>query len=205
MSRKYKYLLIIFFSTFFALVIGFIGSYYWIKHVYLQEEIAANENAVKLNDWYQQDLFNPPEDGRITNKQILAFIEVNKDLVYLLTRMRQQFEENNWLIAIDVIKLQPEWLAQKYLALKKCNMSPVEYDWIVDQVVRFWIYRWKEESLEKFKSYGWRFDNIDYNEELLPPNYELLLTYDSDLSQIFNLLWPEDTSHKILKSDSIAN
>ena len=82
-------------------------------------------------------------------------------------------------------------------------MSPVEYDWIVDQVIRFWIYRWKKESVEKFKSYGWSLDNVDHSEEIFSPNYELLLSYNAELNQIYNLLWPEETAHKISKPDSV--
>ena len=205
MTSKKKYTLIILFSTLFALILGAVISWYWIKNVYLKEKIEANVDAASLNKWYLEDTFLPPENNKISDDQIQAFIHVNRHLAYLLERMRKEFEESTWSIAFEVIKMQPEWQARKYIALQESNLSPVEYDWIADQVAYFWIYRWKEESRQMLKEYGWSIENINQNEDLVRVNYDLLLRYENDLSKIFDILWPERDRTKVLGSDTLAN
>ena len=175
MTTKKKYFLLILFSTIFALTLGSAGSYYWIKNVYLKEKIEANLNAAKLNEWYQKDTFRPPTNNKISNEQIQAFIKTNQHLAYLLERMQKLFQENSWSIAFEVIKMQPEWQASKYVALQECHLSPMEYDWIADQVVQFWVYRWKKESLQVLKEYGWSIDNLEHDEHTILVNYEVFL------------------------------
>ena len=205
MFSKYKYLLIILLSTGFALIVGFAGSYYWIKNVYLKEKIELKVNATKLTEWYQEDKFVPPKDNKITDRQMVAFLQTNQHLSYLLERMQKQLEENSWSIAIEVIKLQPEWQAKKYIALQESNLSPMEYDWITNQVVHFWIYQWKEESLQILKEYGWSFDNLRHDEDTIIVNLELLQKYEKELIKTFNLLWPDQDTPKMLAADSLAN
>jgi hypothetical protein len=204
-NSKKKYTIIILFSTIFALALGATGSYYWIKNIYLKEKIEANRHARLLNDWYQQDTFVPPQNGQITERQLLAFVKVNKELVYLLERMQKQFEENSWTIAFEVIKMQPEWQASKYVALQQSILSPAQYDWISHQVILFWIHRWKQQSFELFREYGWSFDNIKPNENFMLINYELFLKYDQELNEIFDILWPERDAQNIIRIDSTFN
>ena len=203
MTGKKKTTIIILLFTFLALIAGTAISFYWLKNVYLREKIEANVNANKLQDWYRSDSFHPPVDNRISAQQIDAFIRVNNDLVYLLEHMRRQFENNSWFIAIEMIKMQPEWLDRKYVALKKYNLSPVEYDWIADQVVHFWIYRWKEESIEILNEYGWELDYSGENSHNIPGDYELLLAHENELNLIFDILWPEHNLKKSQMSDSM--
>lgn len=205
MTTKKKYFLIILFSTIFALTLGSAGSYYWIKNVYLKENFAANLNAVQLKKWYQKDTFYPPANNKISDKQIQAFINANQHLSYLLERMQKQFQENSWSIAFEVIKMQPEWQASKYTALRECHLSPMEYDWIADQVVHFWMYRWKQESLQVLKEYGWSFDNLEHDEHTILVNYDILLKYEAELIKIFNILWPDRNPKNIFKRDSLAS
>jgi hypothetical protein len=205
MTTKKKYLIVILLSTGFALILGTSISYYWIKNVYLKEKIEANQNATLLNKWYTEDSFRPPKDNKIKPEQIQAFIHANQHLAYLLERMQKEFEENSWSIAFEVIKMQPEWQARKFVALQEVHLSPVEYDWIADQVARFWIYRWKEESRQMLNEYGWSFENGNDDEEKVQINYDLLLRYESDLNKIFNLLWPEHQTKKVSARDSSAN
>jgi len=205
MTAKKKYFIIILLSTGFALILGTTISYYWIKNVYLKEKIEANQDAAMLNQWYMEDTFRPPEDNKIKPEQIQAFIHANQHLSYLLERMQKEFQENSWSIAFEVIKMQPEWQARKFVALQEVHLSPMEYDWIADQVAHFWIYRWKEESRQMLKEYGWSFENIDQNENAIQINYDLLLRYESDLNKIFNILWPERNTKKVLSADSSSN
>ena len=205
MTTKKKSFLIILFSTIFALILGSTGSYYWIKNVYLKEKIEDNLNAVKLNEWYQKDAFYPPANNKISDEQIQAFINANQHLAYLLERMQKQFKESSWSIAFEVIKMQPEWQASKYVALQECHLSPMEYDWIAEQVVHFWVYRWKQESLLVLKEYGWSFDNLEHNEHTILVNYDILLKHEAELIKIFNILWPEHNPIKMFNRDSVAS
>ena len=205
MTTKKKSFLIILFSTIFALILGSTGSYYWIKNVYLKEKIEDNLNAVKLNEWYQKDAFHPPANNKISDEQIQAFINANQHLAYLLERMQKQFKESSWSIAFEVIKMQPEWQASKYVALQECHLSPMEYDWIAEQVVHFWVYRWKQESLLVLKEYGWSFDNLEHNEHTILVNYDILLKHEAELIKIFNILWPEHNPIKMFNRDSVAS
>jgi hypothetical protein len=205
MTTKKKSFLIILFSTIFALILGSTGSFYWIKNVYLKEKIEDNLNAVKLNEWYQKDAFHPPANNKISDEQIQAFINANQHLAYLLERMQKQFKESSWSIAFEVIKMQPEWQASKYVALQECHLSPMEYDWIAEQVVHFWVYRWKQESLLVLKEYGWSFDNLEHNEHTILVNYDILLKHEADLIKIFNILWPEHNPIKMFNRDSVVS
>ncbi len=205
MTAKKKYILIILSSTFFALVAGAAGSFYWIKNVYLKEQMQLKINAVKLTEWYQSDPFVTPGDNKISDSQMRSFIKVNHDMSYLLERMQQQFQESSWSIAIDVIKMQPEWLASKYTALREHGLSPMEYDWIADQVLRFWVHQWKQESLQILKEYGWSLDTANRNKDSIMANYELFMKYDHELNKIFDLLWPGPDTQNLLKPDSLVS
>ena len=172
------------------LIKTFFTSYYWITRIYLPEQMDANIDSQLFIRWEQEDTFSPPEDDRISKKQLALFIQVNESLAADIQKIRRQFEENSWRIAFDLIKIQPEWAGKKYIALKKYNLSPKEYNWIVNRVTDFWIYQWKEESLDRLREFGWDFE--DYSETPVKPvNYELFSAYEEDLNRIFDILWPE--------------
>ena len=105
----------------------------------------------------------------------------------------QKFEnyKNSWSIAFEVIKIQPEWAGKKYLALKKFGLSPKEYNWITDCVIKHWIYAWKKESVENLREYGWELESFpeDSNQ---PVNSKLFIKYEKDLNRMFDLLWPDN-------------
>ena len=86
--------------------------------------------------------------------------------------------------------MRPKWIGIKYRALEKCHISPKEYDWIADRVIDFWVYRWKEESIERLNEYGWEFDEM-VSDSTKPINYELLLGHEEELYLIFDIIWPE--------------
>jgi hypothetical protein len=88
--------------------------------------------------------------------------------------------------------MHPEWLANKYLALKKHGLSPREYDWIADCVTEFWIFRWKQESAEKLGEYGWELQPSMRSDKLCAENYTLFQEYENDLDKIFDILWPQE-------------
>jgi hypothetical protein len=98
--------------------------------------------------------------------------------------------------------MQPEWAANKYIALKKFNLSPQEYDWIVQQVVAYWLYRWKESSITKLREYGWELENISPDAGDKPINYELFLDHEDELIKLIEILWPENSLHEQLVADS---
>jgi hypothetical protein len=202
MTGKKKTLLIILASTFFALIAGFTISSYWLKNVYLREKIDANVDANNLQKWYLADSFSAPDDSHISQQQVESFIAVNKELIYLLEDLRLKFEANSWSIAVEMIKMQPEWLANKYLALKKYNLSPIEYDWIAKRVVQFWIYRWKLQSLEILQEYGWEIDKTEESSTDAPFDYELFLRYEQELNLIFDILWPERDGKNVSVTDT---
>lgn len=201
MARK-RTILMIFLAGIILLLTGFGSSYFWLTRIYLPEQIDANENARKLNEWAAIDDFVPPADGKITAQQFNLFMQTNHSLSFIFRKLRRQFEENRWRFAFDIIKMQPEWQAHKYIALKKFNLSPREYDWIADQVVAYWIYRWRENSIGKLRAYGWELKNIPSNGKIKPVNYELFLENEDELNDWLEIFWPNTNLQKQLNSDS---
>ena len=203
MTRK-KNILIIFSAMLIALIVGTLGSYYYIKEVYLKEQIETNANAKNLLDWYETDRFTPPADKRITEAQLINFFQVNHDLIFLVQKVHNEFENNRWMIGFEVLKMQPEWLSAKYEGLKKYGLSPLEYDWIVRQVIHFWFLRWQESSIAKLRNSGWTAVDMEFSDHPKSPNYYLFLEYEDDLNLIFELLWPEQSSVEIIQPDSVT-
>ena len=128
----------------------------------------------------------------ISRVQLERFIKVNEGLVFLVQRLRRKFEQNSLTSAIDMIQMRPEWLATKYLALKRNGLSPREYDWIADCVVEFWIYRWKQESAEQLEAYGWELKPSVNTNRLCEANHKLFLKYEDELNIILDILWPQE-------------
>ncbi len=186
--------IIVFFTGLFILLSGFSSSYYWITQVYLPEIINADENARLYQQWFESDTFRISENQPISRVQLEQFIRINESLSFLVQRMRQHFEDNSWTFAIDMIQMRPEWLANKYLALKKHGLTPREFDWIANCVVEFWIYRWKEESAEALEDYGWEVKPSMRTDHHCAENYTLFLDYEDDLNKIFEILWPQTTA-----------
>ena len=172
-------------------------SYFWITRIYLPEQYDAHDNSRLLMQWEQEDTFVIPADGKISEQQLLLFLKINEQLFVEIEKLRQKFEEKSWTIAFEVIKMQPEWAAKKYIALKKFHLSPKEYDWIGDSVIHFWIYKWKKETVENLRDYGWELETAQ-EESIKPVNYNLFVAHEHDLNRIFDILWPE----KLLHSDS---
>ena len=197
MTRK-KVLWIILLSAIILLVIALTSSYYWITRVYLPEQLDADENARLLVKWEQEDIFVPRESDVISEDQFSRFLQVNESLSAEIQKLQKQFEENSWTIAFEVIKIQPEWAGKKYLALKRFGLSPKEYDWISDSVIDYWIFKWKKESVENLREYGWELESFP-EDSIQPINYKLFTTHEKDLNRMFDLLWPEKSI-----SDSIT-
>ncbi len=170
--------------------------------IYGSETITSNKDAQKMLEWEIADPYLSPEDGLLTQNQLNRFLNVNRELSNFVFKVRQQFEENRWQIAFDIIRMRPEWIAVKFKALEKCKLSPKEYDWIADRVIDFWVYRWKEESIERLKDYGWEFDENGSNLTKKPINYELLLVHEEELNLIFDILWPEKPTRTTSPQDS---
>ena len=195
MSRK-KILWIIFLSAAVLLLSALGSSYYWITRIYLPEQLDAHGNSRLLMQWEQEDTFVRPANGKILKEQFILFLQINESLTAEIQKLRKQFEENSWSIAFEVIKMQPEWAGKKYIALNKFNLSPKEYNWIVESVIEFWIYKWKRESVENLRDYGWELESFS-EDSIQPINYDLFVSYEEDLNRIFDILWPEN-----LTSDS---
>jgi hypothetical protein len=189
----------------FILLVSSIGtSYFWITKIYLPEHMNISENSRLLRQWEQEDQYLPPDNGQITREQLSRFLRMNESLIVVIQKFRRHFEENSWSIAFDVIKMQPEWAGKKYLALKKCELSPKEYNWITNCVTDFWIYRWKKESVERLREFGWSFEdyNLDFER---PANYDLFLIYEKDLNRLFDILWPDkEVTPDAAVSDSLG-
>ena len=193
-----KILWIILLSAVILLVTGLASSYYWITRIYLPEQFDADTNAQLLMKWEKEDPFVPNKKDIITEEQFQRFLEVNASLSVETRKLQKQFEENSWTIAFEVIKIQPEWAGKKYIALKKFGLSPKEYDWISDSVIDFWIYKWKKESVENLREYGWELESFP-EDSVRPVNYHLFSKHEKDLNRMFDLLWPEQSI-----SDSIS-
>jgi hypothetical protein len=193
-----KVLWIILLSAAVLLVTGLASSYYWITRVYLPEQLDADENFRLLIEWEQEDLFKPDKNDIITEEQFLKFLQVNESLSVEIQKLQKQFEENSWSIAFEVIKMQPEWAGKKYLALHKFGLSPKEYDWIADSVIDYWIFKWKKESVENLREYGWELESFP-EDSIEPVNSKLFTKHEEDLNRMFALLWPEKSI-----SDSIS-
>jgi len=188
--------IIVFFAGLFILLSGFGSSYFWITQVYLPDIINADENARLYQQWFDQDTFQASLNKPVSREQLEKFLRINESLYFLLQRLRQHFEENSWTMAIDMVQMHPEWLANKYLALKKHGLSPREYDWIANCVVEFWIYRWKQESAEKLEDYGWEVKPSLRSDRLCAENYTLFLNYEDDLNKILDILWPQEQANR---------
>lgn len=201
MNRK-KTILIIILSGFILLLSGIGSSFYWLVHIYLPEQINTDENVNKFSEWYHKDPFVPPADQFIRREQMNAFLNVNQSLVFLLKKISRPAEHNTWRMAIDIIKIQPEWIAHKYQALIKFNISPREYEWIENEIVHFWIYRWKENSLSKLKEYSWTRQMLSDSTELKPVNYDILLKHEKEINGIFDIIWPDNSVLQTMATDS---
>jgi hypothetical protein len=201
MTRKQKIFIIILIGL--LVTAAFISSSYWLFSVYLPEQINTNEQARLFTEWYNNDTYVPPADKIITAEQLVAFLKVNEDLSVLLKKLRRQTEENKWRIAIDIIKMQPEWIAHKYVALKRSPLSPREYEWIEKEIVHFWIFRWKESSLTKLREFGWGMQMFADSSEQKPVNYNLLLEHEKKLNRIFDIIWPEETVLQSIAADTL--
>jgi hypothetical protein len=116
MTRK-KILWIILLSAAVLLLSGLTSSYYWITRIYLPEQMDAHANSRLLLQWENEDTFVPAANGKITEEQLMLFVQINESLSADIQKLRKQFEENSWFIAFEMIKMQPEWAGKKYLAL----------------------------------------------------------------------------------------
>ncbi len=185
-----RVLWIVLLSAAVLLISGLASSYYWITRIYIPEQLDAHDNARLLMQWAQEDNFLPPVNGKISKTQFMLFLQINESLTAEIQKLRRQFEENSWSIAFEVIKMQPEWAGKKYTALNKFNLSPKEYDWIVESVIDFWIYKWKKESVQNLRDYGWELESFQ-EDSIQPANYNLFISHKDDLNRIFDILWPE--------------
>jgi len=200
---KNKVLWIVLLSAAVLLITGLGSSYYWITRIYIPEQLDTDANSRLLMQWEQEDKFLPPADGKITKSQIILFLQINESLTTEIQKLRRQFEENSWSIAFEVIKMQPEWAGKKYIALNKFNLSPKEYDWIVESVIDYWIYKWKKESVENLRDYGWELESFP-EDSIQPINYDLFVSHEDDLNRIFDILWPEKlTSDSTFSTEQI--
>ena len=137
-SKKFWFIVL---SVFIILLAGMGGIYFLVVGIYGADTIPTSKDAQKMLEWELTDSYRSPEDGILTQTQLTRFLNVNRELSSFIFKVRQQFEENSWQIAFDIIRMRPEWIAVKLHALEKCKLSPKEYDWIVDRIIDFWVYR----------------------------------------------------------------
>jgi hypothetical protein len=201
MSRK-KTILLLILAAIVLLMSGIGSSFYWLVHIYLPDQINTDENIRRYSEWYTTDSFVPPVDLSIGRERMNAFLQVNESLVFLLKKMQRPGENNRWRMAMDLIQSQPEWIAHKYQALKKFNLSPREYEWIEKEIMHFWIYRWKEISLSKLQEFSWTRQMVSDSISSKPVNYTILLEYEKEINGILNIFWSDHTALKTMSSDS---
>lgn len=201
MSRK-KTILLLILAAIVLLMSGIGSSFYWLVHIYLPDQINTDENIRRYSEWYTTDSFVPPADLSIGRERMNAFLQVNESLVFLLKKMQRPGENNRWRMAMDLIQSQPEWIAHKYQALKKFNLSPREYEWIEKEIMHFWIYRWKEISLSKLQEFRWTRQMVSDSISSKPVNYTILLEYEKEINGILNIFWSDHTALKTMVADS---
>ena len=200
--RKHP-LLIIFAAGFILLISGIGTSYYWLTRIYLPQQINSNENAKKFVEWTETDPFVPPADNTVTQNQIDKFLLVNESLNFLLQQINEDYSESQWQVVFEMIKLQPEWKAQQYMALKKFELSPLEYDFIAEEITKYWIDRLKEKSAEHLKEMGWEIlqDRIDSTKH--SKNYNLFNSKEDQLNNIFTLFLTQDVKNMFMEVDTV--
>jgi len=204
MSLSKKHPLLIIFAAGFILFISGIGtSYYWLTRVYLPEQINSNENAKKLIEWTESDSYVHPSDNTVTENQINKFLLVNESLYLLLQQLNKDYSESQWQVVFEMIKLQPEWQANKYLALKKYGLSPLEYDLVAEEITKYWIKRLKEKSAEHLKEMGWEILQDQTDSTVHSINYDLFNSKEDQLNNIFTLFLTQDVKEMFMGSDSI--
>ncbi len=201
MLKKHP-LLIIFVSGLIIFISGIGTSYYWLTRIYLPEQINTNENARKLNDWQITDSYSLPHNRQVSPEQLNKFLLVNGSLNYLIQRLKTQFDESQWQVVIELIKMQPTWAAQKYVALQKFNLSPLEYDFIAEEISKYWRIRLKEKSAEHLKEFGWeylpeKFENVETG-----VNYDLFNSNEDQLNNLFSLFLNQDIKELLNDYDS---
>jgi hypothetical protein len=205
MIKKHP-LLIIFAAGFILLLSGIGTSYYWLTRIYLPDQINSNENAKNLVEWTEADSFAPPVDNTVSVSQINKFLLVNESLYFLLQQLNKDYSESQWYVVFEMIKLQPEWQAKKYLALKKFKLSPLEHEFITEEITKYWIDRLKEKSAEHLKEMGWeilqnRIDSTQHSK-----NYELFNSKEDQLNNIFTLFLSQDVKNMFMENDTtVAN
>jgi hypothetical protein len=203
MFKKHT-LLIIFAAGIILLMSGIGTSYYWLTRIYLPDQINSNENAKKLTEWTDTDSFIPPSDNCISENQLNKFLLVNESLYFLLQQLNKDYNESQWHVVFELIKLQPEWQAKKYLALKKFDLSPLEYEFIANEITEYWIDRLREKSIEHLKELGWEIlhDKIDSTNHSI--NYDLFNSKEDQLNNIFTLFLSQNVNNMFLESDTVS-
>jgi len=112
---------------------------------------------------------------------------VNQSLYYFLQNVKHQFNESQWQVIVELIKMQPTWEAKKYSALKKFEISPREYEFITEEVSNYWRIRLKEISVEKLEKSGWELFAANFEEIDQTVNYDLFLSKDDQLNNLFTM------------------
>lgn len=195
-------LLIIFFSGLIIFISGIGTSYYWLTRIYLPEQINTNENARKMYEWQLADSYSPPLNRQVSEDQLNKFLLVNASINYLIQKLKRQFDDSQWQVVFEIIKMQPAWAAQKYAALKKFGLSPLEYDFIAEEISKYWRFRLKEKSAEHLKEFGWEYlpEKLENTEKDL--NYPLFNSKEDQLNNLFSIFLNQDIKDFISEYDS---
>lgn len=202
MFKKHP-LIIIFIAGFILLLSGIGTSYYWLTRIYLPDQINSNDDAKKLAEWTAADSFTAPENNYITKKQLDNFLLVNESLYFLLHQLNNDYNDSQWQVVFEMIKLQPEWQAKKYLALKKFDLSPLEYDFIANEISKYWIERLKEKSYEHLKELGWEILRDRKDSVAQSTNYELFNSKEEQLNNVFTLFLTQDVKNMFMEDDTV--
>ena len=203
MLKKHP-LLIIFAAGFILLISGIGTSYYWLTRIYLPDQINSNENAKNLLEWTENDSFAPPIDNTVSETQLDKFLLVNESLYFLLQQLNKDYSDSQWSVVFEMIKLQPEWQAKKYIALKKFDLSPLEYEFITEEITKYWIDRLKEKSVQQLKEMGWEILQDKMESTMHSNNYDLFNSKEDQLNNIFTLFLSQDVKNMFMEYDTLV-
>ena len=97
------------------------------------------------------------------------------------------------------VRVQP---AQKYVAFQKFDLSPLEYDFIAEELSKYWRIRLKEKSAEHLKEFGWEFLHEKFKNVETGVNYDLFKSKEDQLNSLFSLFLNQDIKDLLNGYDS---
>jgi hypothetical protein len=124
-----------------AVVAAVVGGAFWVKGK-VEQYTADNERIESLHQQANQVEFTPPEDGRISEDRLMAFLEIRKRVYAIYQPHRQEIEEAAKKDRADLgdvrraFKIINELRLAHAEAQADVGMSQAEYAFMVQQVYK---------------------------------------------------------------------